>query len=163
MEDWDLRIAEETRCIISNPDASDAYLRRGIALCCKGGEKSDYEKAIEDLTLAEVIYNDPNNEPSKKMDYNKTIYYRALAYYMKGEYTQAEEVLKKITGTAKPYITCKNVLFGNINYALKKYKEAVEYYEKVLEEYSAKQTKFTPPPDFLQNYKKAKDCLKDGD
>jgi tetratricopeptide (TPR) repeat protein len=139
------------------PDIAREYLKSGIARCCKGGEKSDYEKAIEDFSIAEKLGNSDE----------QLYYYRALAYYMCKEYARAEEVLKQIPDTKEPYQIYKNILLGDIYLGLKKYKESVDYYNKALEEYNDKTVNEDSNPTILlnaavlQNYKKAKDWQKD--
>lgn len=155
MADWDLEIAKAAIKINANTKNADGYLQRGIARCCKGGEKSDYEKAIEDFSLAEALGNNSDE---------KVFYYRALAYYMVDDYANALKVCKKHIKTQP----ARGELLGDINLKLKQYKNAVTHYEAALNNYfqNPKLTHLPlsnriPSAALLQNYKKAKDRLKE--
>jgi tetratricopeptide (TPR) repeat protein len=147
-------------------ELSLAYLKIGIARCCKGGEKSDYEKAIEDFTIAEKLALNDNSV---------LLYYKSLAYYLIGNYCKAESLCNSLKELENNELQ-KKLLLAEIQFAQKhQNKESLEQskknYSEAIEEFLTKisidsiKRKKVPliPPALLQNYKKAKDCLKDGD
>lgn len=159
MVDLDALIAAETVKINQNNKDANAYAKRGIARCCKCGSESDYEKAIEDLALAQAL-------GSSDTGIN---YYRALSHFMIGEYKEAEEICNSTENKIDEIY--KNMLLAEIHFAKRdKNSDVVEKYNAVInnclqdcENKSPDEMKNTVilHPAFFQNYKKAKERLKD--
>jgi tetratricopeptide (TPR) repeat protein len=98
-KDWDTAIADYTREISSanaNANANakteaEAYVNRGYVRCLKGKSDEDYEKAIEDFSMAIMLFSSSANNSIADC-YVK----RAYAYYLAGNYKQAEADCNKV-------------------------------------------------------------------
>jgi tetratricopeptide (TPR) repeat protein len=128
----------------------DVYMHRGHARCFVPSKDGNYEKAIEDLSMAVTLVPDDK----KKVE---CLFKRAYAYWISGRYDCAIADCKEIIKAKK--VICKAIyikkfaheLLGNIYSALDNPLEALEQYKEAL----SKTPGSLDSPSLLDKYREA--------
>jgi len=119
------------------------YLGKAIAFNKNNKQAIEYLKSIEEMDMGNLLNDAINKYEAGKYDealtdFNKLIsknpnndyalYYRGMIYDIKIKHNEAIADLKKAYELNKDFTICNYMIASNYD-ALKKYKEAIEYYE----------------------------------
>lgn len=119
------------------------YLGKAIAFNKNNKQAIEYLKSIEEMDLGNLLndaiakyeaekydeaLSDFNKLISKKSNNDYALYYRGMIYDAKGKHNEAIADLKKAYELNKDFTICNYMIASNYD-ALKKYKDAIEYYE----------------------------------
>jgi tetratricopeptide (TPR) repeat protein len=132
-QDWDTAIADCTIAIRGNPKNHGAYMNRGYARCFVPAKDENYEKAIEDFSVAIALASLQSLSDQELAEYYVK---RAYAYWLNGNYDRAaadckQDIIEK-AGEEKVKVFAHELL-GNIFSATNNPAAAVEEYKKVLD------------------------------